>query len=170
MAIEKINLETGKAQRHMLAMWVEVEQEEGRVAWEPLGIGTEDASLNYEYDEATATDIWNTTETLINSVNKSISFDPYFVRAGDNLQATLIDILNREAWGELSNFKILLVRYYIGKPGKYQAMTYDGCTIKVQSEGGSGYVSMPIDVNFGGSKTLGTVDVMPPSTPVFSAA
>ena len=173
MAIEKINLEQGKAKRSMLAMWVDVQRgvdgASGDV-WEPLGIGTEDASINYEYDESTTTDIWDTTETLINKVNQSISFDPYYVKAGDTLQAILIDIINREAWGELSSFKVLVARYYVGSDGKYQAMTYDACTIKVQSEGGSSYVSMPIDISIGGQKTMGTVDVKPPSIPVFTAA
>ena len=173
MSIEKFNLPRGKAQRHLLAMWVDVRNgttgATGAV-WEPLGIGTEDASLSYDYDEATTTDIWNITETIVNSVTQSISFDPYYVKAGNTLQAMLIDIINREAWGELSEFKVLVARYYIGDDGLFQAMTYDACTIKVTSEGGSSYVSMPIEVNLGGRKTMGTVDVRPPSIPAFTAA
>lgn len=172
MAIEKINLETGKAKRCLLAMWVDVQKgidgSNGEV-WEPLGIGTEDASLTYEYDEAATTDIWNITETRVNKVKQSITFDPYYVKAGDTLQAILIDMVNREAWGELSTFKVLIARYYVGEEGSYQAMTYDASTIKVQSEGGSSYVSMPIIVSLGGNKTMGTVDVMPPSIPQFTA-
>lgn len=171
MAIEKINLETGKAKRCLLAMWVDVQKgidgSTGEI-WEPLGIGTEDAGITYEYDEATSTDIWNTTETIVNKVKQSITFDPYYVKAGDTLQAILIDMVNREAWSELSGFKVLVARYYVGEEGSYQAMTYDACTIKVQSEGGSSYVSMPIVVSLGGRKTMGTVDVMPPKTPKFS--
>ena len=173
MSIEKINLSRGKAQRHLLAMWVDVQDgtpgSTGEV-WEPLGIGTEDASISYDYDEATTTDIWNITETLVNNVNQSITFDPYYIKAGNTLQAMLIDIINREAWGELSEFKVLVARYYIGEGGSYQAMTYDACTIKVTSEGGSSYVSMPIEVNLGGHKTMGTVNVRPPSIPTFTAA
>ena len=172
MTMNKINLDKGKAKRNMLAMWVDVQSGVNGATgdvWEPLGVGTEDASIAYEYDEETTTDIWNTTETLVNSVSQSISFDPYYVKAGDTLQAILIDMINREAWDELPGFKILVARYYIGEDGKYQAMTYDGCTIKVQSEGGSSYVSIPIEVSFGGQKTMGTVDVMPPAVPVFTA-
>ena len=173
MAIEKINLEKGKAKRSMLAMWVDVQrgvEAANGAVWEPLGIGTEDASITYDYDEATTTDIWDITETQVNKVNQSISFDPYYVKAGDTLQAILIDMLNREAWGELSSFKVLVARYYLGTDGNYQAMTYDACTIKVQSEGGSSYVSMPIDISIGGHKTMGTVNLRPPSIPVFTAA
>ena len=173
MSIEKINLEKGKAKRSMLAMWVDVSRgvdAAGGAVWEPLGIGTEDASITYDYDETTTTVIWDVTETLINTATQSISFDPYYVKAGDTLQAILIDMLNREAWGELSSFKVLVARYYIGKEGSYQAMTYDACTIKVQSEGGSSYVSMPIDISIGGKKTMGAVNVKPPGIPVFTAA
>ena len=172
MAIEKINLEKGKAKRNMLAIWVDVQrgiEAANGAVWEPLGIGTEDAGIAYDYDETTTTDIWDATEALINTATHSISFDPYYIKAGDTLQAILIDILNREAWGELSSFKVLVARYYIGKEGNYQAMTYDACTIKVQSEGGPSYVSMQIDISIGGHKTMGTVNLRPPSIPVFTA-
>jgi len=171
MSIQKINLDNGKAKRCLLAMWVDVQRATDNASaavWEPLGIGTEDASITYEYDEATTTDIWDTTENLVNGVKQSITFDPHYVKAGNTLQAILIDIINREAWSELSGFTVLVARYYIGNDGAYQAVTYDACTIKVQSEGGSSYVSMPILVSLGGSKTMGTVNIMPPSTPVFS--
>ena len=173
MSIEKINLKKGRAKRSTLAMWVDVQRgiagSTGEV-WEPLGVGTEDASITYDYDDATTTDIWNITETMINGVTQEISFDPNYVRAGDELQAILIDMINREAWDELSGFKVLIARYYIGEEGKYQAMTYDACTIKVDSEGGANYVSMPITVSIGGQKTMGTVDKRPPNVPVFSVA
>jgi len=176
--VQEINLQRGKARRSMLAMWVDVQAASNSSAnatsfpiedavWEPLGIGTEDASIAYEYDESTTTDIWNITETMINSVNQSITFDPYFVRAGDSLQAMLLDIINREVWDELSQFRIMVVRYYLGENDQWKATVFDGCTIKVTSEGGSGYVSMPIEVLFGGQKQLGHVRTEPPTIPTF---
>ena len=177
--VQEINLERGKARRCMLAMWVDVQEAHGSVPnadlllnsaiWEPLGIGTEDASITYEYDESTTTDIWNITETLVSNVNQSITFDPYYIRAGDSLQSILLDKVNRGAWDELSLFRVMVARYYVGDDEQWQAEVHHGCTIKVISEGGSSYVSMPIDLTFGGHKLMGQVKVKPPEIPTFYA-
>ncbi len=131
-------------------------------SWVAVGHGVEDSSLEYSVSSTTKTDIFDNTETNVEKIEISQSFDPMTLKKGNPLQAKLIDIMERKAKEELALFECLVVRAYMeekdGENTVYHAEKHKGCTITPQREGGSAYVDMPITINFSNDKVLGTVD------------
>ena len=153
------NLAAGtKAERKLLITCVNV----GTTAspeWEILGVGIEDSSIDFNFEEETKTDIRGMTSTTISKPQRKQTFDPYTIMEGSKLQVKLYNIIRHERWSELSNMDMLLVHTYVGAAGSYEAERFSGSAINPQSLGGSATLDMPIEVTFGGTHTLGTAAI-----------
>lgn len=165
----RMNLnENQKAQRKLLATYVDV-SDTGTPQWELIGAGVEESSIEYDNDVETVTDILGVTETTILTSAPKQSMKPLHLKGGSKLQEKLLDILRRNALSELSLFRVLVAEGYLGESGAFAAEVHEGCTIEVESKGGSGMVEMPITLYLSNNKTLGTVDGIT-RQPVFTAA
>ena len=146
-----------KAERKLLVTAVEVDDE-----IVVIGAGVEDSSVEYNPDTETITDILGVTETTVNKLEPAQSLEPMTVRGGNKLLFKLVDIIERKAVSELSLFTVYLIRAYLNEgtadAPKYHCEKHVNCTITPQSEGGSAYVDMPIDINLSNDKMLGTVN------------
>lgn len=159
MAVSEINLAANaKAERKLLVTAVDVSDTSSTPEYEIQGAGIEESSIKYSVDKETITDILGVTETSVNKVEAAQTFDPNTIRGGKKLIAKLLDIYKRKAWSELSLFNVLVIRGYLGTDGAWEAELHKNCTISLTSEGGSGYVGCPFDIDLSGDKTLGTVD------------
>lgn len=131
---------------------------------EILGARTEDSSIEYGSDVETSTDIRGVTHTDINKTEPSQTFDPYTLLGGSKLGPKLDDIRKRNAVTEFNQFTVYIITAYKGTAGAYEAEKHTGCTIEIQSLGGSSFVNMPIvvhlsnDCDGSGAPGLGTVD------------
>lgn len=138
--------------------------------WQLVGKGVEDSSIEHNPSVTTTTDITGVTETSVDELQSSQSFEPMTVRVGSKLHFKLTDILERKAKSEFALFEVLIVRAYITETDSsatvYHAEKQTGCTVYPTSEGGSAYVDMPIQINFSNNSTLGTVASL--STPSFT--
>ena len=150
------NLAAGtKAERKLMITYVNV----GTTAspeWEALGAGVEDSALEFNFDEKTLTDILGITSTTISKPQRKQTLDPFTLREGSDLQVKLYNIIRYERWSELANLDMLIVHYYVGATGSFEAERFTGSAINPKSLGGSSTLDMPIDVIFGGTHTLGT--------------
>ena len=148
-----------KAERKLLVTAVNVGTTE-TPDWEVVGAGVEDSSIELNPDVSTVTDICGITETTVNKVEPKQSFEPYTIRGGSKLAYKLFDIWQRKAWSELANFEVLLMYGFIGgaTTGTFAAEKQIGCTIAIQSIGGSATVDMPIEITYSNDSTLGTVN------------
>lgn len=171
MATKDFNMASNvKAERKMVATYVDVGTSD-TPEWEIVGAGVEESSIEFNADVSTVTDILGITETSVNKFEEAQSFDPNELRGGQKLNAILLDIVRRRAFSELSNFKVMRAYKFLGTDSAIEAEYDTGCTITPQSLGGSSYVGMPIDINFSGERTFGTVNSLknPTFTPKVNA-
>lgn len=159
MATEFNLNENQKAERKLLVTAVNVGTSD-KPEWEVIGAGVEDSSIELNPDVSSVTDILGVTETDVNKMEPKQSFEPYTIRGGSKLAFILFDIWQRKAWSELANFDVLLMYGFIGgaTEGTFAAEKQSGCTISINSIGGSAHVDMPIEINFSNNSTLGTVN------------
>ncbi len=160
MAEAAINLTAGqKADRKLDMIFVNVGGS-GTETWELLGRGVEDASVEYNHDTDTVTDILGITDVNVSAAKPELDLDPCTIRGGQKLSAKLLDIERRNAVSELSMFDVLHVHCFLGAAsGSFTAEKHIGCTIVPQSLGGSDYVGMPMNVHLSNNKTLGTCTI-----------
>lgn len=160
---------TLKADRKLEMLFVNTGTSE-TPAWELLGRGVEDASIQFNHDTNQTTDILGITDTEVGPAKPEFDLDPCTIRAGQTLSAKLLDIERRNATAELGTFEILNVHCYLGTAttGPFTAELHTGCTIVPQSLGGSTYVGLPMNVYLSNNKTLGTATITK-GVPTFTA-
>lgn len=123
--------------------------------WSLIGHRVEDSSMELDWQRESIKDIVGTTR---NSMKKPIvtqSFDPWDLAKGDTAQKKIWDLAFVEQNAQaLCNMDLLLEHRYAGFAERYAASS-----IEVTGLGGAGggNVGMPINVTFGGERTIGTV-------------
>lgn len=129
-----IAVEGGKAnqkvERKLLMTFVDVSSSGGSSPeWELQGRSVEDASVEYNHDASQTTDILGKVDTDVAAAMPQITMDPNTLRAGQKLNAKLVDIERRGATSELSTFKVLQVYAFLSDTGAgpFEADTYDNC-------------------------------------------
>lgn len=130
--------------------------------WEILGYGVEDASMAFNHDVSSITDILGISHTDVSPAKPQLDLDPMTIRGGQKLSAKILDIERRNAIAELSQFEVLNVHCYLSgsDTNAFLAEKHKNCTIVPQSLGGSNYVGMPLNVNLSNDKVLGTATVV----------
>ena len=102
MAEAAINLTAGqKADRKLDMIFVNVGGS-GTETWELLGRGVEDASVEYNHDTDTVTDILGITDVNVSAAKPELDLDPCTIRGGQKLSAKLLDIERRNAVSAVS--------------------------------------------------------------------
>lgn len=127
--------------------------------WSPLGKRVEDSSASYDWSEESIRDILGNTW---NSMKKPIvtqAFDPSDLDADD---AAIVKIWNLGVKDHdaraLAAQDMLIVHFYAGTASTPFAERYSSCMIiptELGGEGG-GNITMPINVTYGGTRTVGT--------------
>lgn len=154
----KFNLAEGeKAKRKLLVTAVNVGTSDAP-DWQVVGAGVEDSSVEFNPDTETVTDILGVTETTVNKLETSQSLDPMTVKGGSKLAIKLYNQVKYQKLSEFAMYEVMLIHAFVGQEGAYEAEVHKNCTLTPQSMGGSGYVDMPIDINFSNNKTHGTVN------------
>ena len=157
------NLKDGqKAERKLLVTAVNVGDSitkgSGTPEWQIIGVGVEDSSIEYNPDTETKTDILGITETTVNKLEISQTFEPMTVRGGSKLAVKLYNQIKYNRVSEFAMYEVMQIHAYVGTDGAYEAEVHKNCTITPQSLGGDAYVDMPIDINYSNDKVHGTVD------------
>ncbi|MBC8546116.1 hypothetical protein H8711_04100 [Clostridiaceae bacterium NSJ-31] len=127
-------------------------------AWSVIGKRVEDSSIEFDWGDETKTDILGQTYTTMKKPALTQSFEPCELDAGDEAQVKLWNLaIKDQDVAALSNQDMLLVHLYAGtKNTAVFAERYSSCAVKPSGLGGSSNVGMPIDVIFGGKRTVGT--------------
>lgn len=126
-------------------------------AWSVLGKRVEDSSMEFDWGEETKNDILGETYTTMKKPTITQTFDPCELDAADKAQEKIWNMAVRDQdAAALSNQDMLVVHCYAGVADTAVfAERYSSCAVKPSGLGGSGVVGMPIDVTFGGSRTIG---------------
>lgn len=146
-----------KAPRKLLKHFVNVSSS-STPEWELLGKGVEDSAIELNPTTEEVKDITGINESTITGWAPTQSFEPFTVRGGSKLAFKLHEIWMNNTPELLSQFEMLTVYSYVGDESDgYDAEMQKGCTININSIGGSAYVDMPISVNYSNDKKRGTV-------------
>lgn len=144
-------------ERKMLVLYLNT-GESGTPVWSPVGRRVEDSSQEYDWGEETKTDIFGETYTTLKAPTITQTFDPCELDSGDAAQVKIWNqAIKDHDVSAMSNNDMLVVHCYAGTAATAMfAERYASCAVKPSSLGGSANVGMPIDVTFGGKRTVGT--------------
>lgn len=131
--------------------------------WSPLGSRVTDSSMEYDWQEESSKDILGTTRSTMKKPIITQTFDPCDLDAGDAAVLKIWNLAVKEQnVAALTNQDMLIVHLYAGtKDTAAFAERYSACMVKPSSLGGEGggFVGMPMDITYGGTRTVGTAAV-----------
>lgn len=129
--------------------------------WSPVGKRVEDSSAEYDWGEESVTDILGDTYTSMSAPKITQSFDPYQLDGADRAQLKIWnDAIRNQDTGAMCNNDMLILHMYAGtKDTAFFAERYAACAVKPTSLGGASKLAMPIEVVYGGQRTIGTAAV-----------
>ncbi len=138
--------------------------------WSAVGKRVEDSSMEYDWGEESKTDIFGETYTSMKTPTITQTFDPCELDSGDEAQLYLWNkAIKEQDVAALCSLDMLVVHAYAGTEDAAFAERYASSAVKPSGLGGSANVGMPIDVTFGGTRTVGTAKVAD-GTVTFTAA
>lgn len=129
--------------------------------WSPIGKRVEDSSEELDWGDESKTDIFGNTYTTMKKPTISQTFDPCELDGSDAAQLKIwnMAIKDQNAVG-LSAQDMLIVHCYAGTAASAMfAERYSSCAVKPSGIGGSSNIGMPIDVTYGGTRTVGTAAI-----------
>ena len=129
--------------------------------WHIIGKRVEDSAMEMDWGQETKTDILGTVWTTQKKPVKTQTFDPCELDAADPAQIMLWNLaIKDEDAAALSALDMLTVHRYVdaGGAGAKFAVRHSSCAISATSLGGAGggFLGMPIDVTFGGERSVGS--------------
>ena len=161
MADMTFNTQAGAVvERKLLALYLNTGTNIAPV-WSLIGKRVEDSSMEYDWQEESKRDILGDTHSTMQAPIIQQTFDPCELDAGDVAQVKLWNMaIKDQDTAALCNQDLLVVHTYAGdaESGAF-AERYPASMIKPSGLGGSANVGMPIDVTFGGKRSIGTAKV-----------
>ena len=152
----KFNTASGETvARELLIAYLNTGSSEAPV-WSPVGKRVEDSSIEMNWSIETKVDIFGNTYTTGKKATKTQTFDPCELDAGDAAQEKIWNLAIKDNnVNALLNQDMLIVHFYAGSNF---AERYDACAVLPTGLGGEGggSVGMPIEVTYGGNRTIGT--------------
>lgn len=145
--------------RELLIAYLNTGSDETPV-WSAVGKRVEDSSMEMDWSEETKNDILGQTYTTLKKPVITQSFEPCELDGGDAAQVKLWNMAIKDRdYSALANLDMLIVHFYAGTSATPFAERYSSCAVRPTSLGGEGggSVGMPIDVTYGGVRTVGTV-------------
>ena len=157
--------------REMLIVYLNTGTSEEPV-WSPVGKRVEDSSEEMDWGEETKQDIFGKTYTTLKKPTITQTFEPCELDSEDLAQQKIWELAIQDQDAQaLANQDMLIVHLYAGTANTAVfAERYSGCAIKPSSLGGEGggNIGMPIDVTYGGTRTVGTASVNAGGTVTFT--
>ena len=131
--------------------------------WSPVGKRVEDSSSSIDWSTETKTDIFGDTYTSARKPRITQTFSPCELDSADAAQIKIWEHAIRDHdVTALTNLDMLIVHAYAGTAETAVfAERYESCAITPTGLGGEGggTIGMPIDVVFGGTRTVGTAAI-----------
>lgn len=148
------------AERELLIAYLNTGTSEAPV-WSPVGKRVEDSSEELDWGDESKTDIFGNTYTTMKKPTLTQTFDPCELDAADVAQVKIWNMAIRDQdAATLSAQDMLIVHCYAGTATTAMfAERYSSCAIKPTGLGGSSNIGMPIDITYGGKRTVGTAAI-----------
>ena len=127
--------------------------------WSAIGKRVEDSSMELDWGDETKNDILGQTYTTLKKPTITQSFEPCELDSDDAAQLKLWNLaIKDQDYAALAAQDVLIVHFYAGTASTPFAERYASCTIRPTGLGGEGggNIGMPIDITYGGVRTVGT--------------
>ena len=127
--------------------------------WNPIGKRVEDSSTEMDWDANTIRDILGATYTTLKKPTITQSFDPCDLDGGDVAQVKIWNMAVKDQDAQaLAAQDMLIVHFYAGEAETPFAERYASCAIEPTGIGGEGggNIGMPLNITYGGTRTVGT--------------
>ena len=132
-------------------------------SWKPVGKRVSDSSEELDWSEDSSTDILGNTYTTLKKPTVTQTFDPAPLDAGDDAMVKIWNMAVKDQdYAALANQDMLIVHLYAGTADTSMfAERYSACAVRPSGLGGEGggNVGMPINVTYGGIRTVGTASI-----------
>lgn len=141
--------------------------------WSPLGKRTTESFEEFDWGEETSQDVLGNTHTKMKKPTITQTFDPWDLSGGDAAQERIYQLAVVEQNAQaLTNQDMLIGHFYAGSGSSNFAERYSACMVKPSGLGGEGggNIGMPIDVTYGGARTVGTVSKGTDGSVTFTAS
>jgi hypothetical protein len=159
MADLTFNTDPGKTvQRELLIAYLNTGTSSTPV-WSPLGKRVSDSSMEMDWSEDTLQDILGSTYTTLKKPTITQTFEPGELDGGDAAQVKIWNLAVKDQdYTALAAQDVLIVHFYAGTASTPFAERYSACAIRPSGLGGEGggTVGMPVDITYGGTRTVGT--------------
>ena len=148
--------------RELLIAYLNV-GEKDKPEWAPIGKRVEDSSEEMDWSEETIQDIMGSTYTTLRKPTITQTFDPLPLDAEDKASQKIWQLAIYEQNAQaLANMDMLIAHFYTSDSGKTLgsfAERYSACAVRTTGLGGEGggNIGMPIEVTYGGERSLGSV-------------
>jgi len=135
---------------------------ESAPVWSPMGKRTTDSSEEFDWGEETSQDILGNSYTKMKKPTMTQTFDPWDLDGGDAAQQKVYQLAIVEQNAQaLTNQDMMIAHFYTTSGGSSAgsfAERYSSCMVKPSGLGGEGggNIGMPVDVTYGGTRTVGT--------------
>lgn len=148
--------------RELLVLYLNTGTAEAPV-WSAVGKRVEDSSAEYDWGKESKTDIFGKIYSTLKKPTITQTFDPCELDAEDVAQQKIWNLAIKDQNAQaLANMDMLMVHLYAGTANTAVfAERYSSCSVEPSGLGGEGggSIGMPIDVTFGGTRTVGTASV-----------
>lgn len=124
--------------------------------WSPVGKRVEDSSIEMDWSVESWVDIFGQTWARGRKATKTQTFDPCELDSSDPAQEQIWNLAIKDNnVNALLNQDMLIVHFYAGSNF---AERYESCAVLPTGLGGEGggSVGMPIEVTYGGARSVGT--------------
>ena len=156
----KFNTTAGQTvARELLVAYLNTGTAEAPV-WSPVGKRVEDSSIEMDWSVETKTDIFGNTYTTGKKATKTQTFEPCELDSEDSAQELIWNkAIKDNDVNAILNMDMLIAHYYAGEKTAVFAERYASCAVLPTGLGGEGggNMGMPIEVTYGGTRTVGTV-------------
>lgn len=132
--------------------------------WSPLGARVEDSSIEFDWSDESVKDILGKTRGTLKAPVLTQTFDPSKLDSAETALTKIWELAVYEQNAQaLANQDMIIGHWYVNSSGetvKSFAERYSACMVRPSSLGGEGGgdLAMPIDVTYGGDRTLGTIE------------
>ena len=162
--MEAMNFNTKENQtvaRELLLLCLNTGTPEAPV-WSPVGKRVTDSTMSYDWKKETSTDIMGINYTQLSKPLITQTFDPWQLDSADKAQKQIWNTGIRDQDPEaLANMDMIVIHKYVGTANTAMfTERYSACAVVPNSLGGSNKVAMPIEVTFGGERTIGTAAIV----------
>ncbi len=163
MADLKFNTPAGQTVgREMMIAYLNVSKAE-TPKWAPVGKRVEDSSIEFDWQTESKVDIFGNTYTNGKKATRTQTFEPCELDGADEAQSKIWNLAIKDNdVNALLNQDMLIVHLYAGTADTAVfAERYSACSVLPTGLGGEGggSIGMPIDVTYGGERTVGTASV-----------